>query len=93
MLRKGSHLFRMRTPEELDAHLHFYDNNDIVAFELSDSEECYFVIFNNRREDRHVGLPHGVFYERLGESCRPVYKAVEGSVCVPPISCVVYKRL
>ena len=93
MLRKSSPLFRMRTPEELDAHLHFHDNNDIVAFELVNAEECYFVIFNNRREDRQINLPHGVFYERLGESCKPVYKAAEGSVCVPPLSCVVYKRL
>lgn len=92
-LRKSSGLFRMRTPEELDAHLHFYDNNDIVTYELSDSEEFYFVIFNNRREERWIDLPQGKFYLRLGEESRPVYRTVEGRVRVAPISCVVYKKL
>ena len=93
-LRKSSGLFRMRTPEELDAHLHFHDNNDIVTFELSDSEECFFVIFNNRRDERWIDLPYGNFYLRLSdETPRPVYRTVSGKVRIPPISFAVYKRL
>lgn len=92
-LRRSSPLFRMRTCEELDAHLHFHNNTDIIAFELAGTDETYFVIFNHRRDERYVCLPHGRFYKRLGEDGKPEYKRVEGSVRVPPISCAVYKRL
>ena len=93
-LRRSSRLFRMRTCEEMDAHLFFHGDTDIIACQLTDGEECYFMIFNHRTEERTVSLPQGVFYKRLGEECRPDYlNKYENTVTVPPISCTVYKRL
>ena len=84
----------MRTCEEMDAHLFFHGDTDIIACQLTDGEECYFMIFNHRTEERTVSLPQGVFYKRLGEECRPDYlNKYENTVTVPPISCTVYKRL
>lgn len=92
-LRRSSKLFRLRSCEELDRHLHFHGNSDIVVFELVNDEECYLVAFNHRNEDRVIALPQGVFYKRIGEDGRPDYTRAEGSVTVPRISCAVYKRL
>lgn len=92
-LRRSSKLFRLRTCEELDAHLHFHDGGDIIVFELSNDEEFYLVILNHRSEDRTVALPHGSFYKRLGDDGKPEHRRTEGSVTVPRISCAVYKRL
>lgn len=92
-LRRSSRLFRLRSCEEMDRHLHFHDNNDIIVFELVNDEECYLVAFNHRTDERTVTLPQGVFYKRLGEDGRPDYTRVEGSAKVAGISCAVFKRL
>lgn len=92
-LRKSSPLFRMRTSEELDAHLHFYNAGDIIAYELADESECYFIVLNQRTEDRWVNLPNGRFYKRLNDIGKPDYKYYEGNVQIPRISCAVFKKV
>lgn len=92
-LRKSSRLFRMRTSEELDAHLHFHNAGDIIAYELSDEQEYYFIVLNHRSEDRWVNLPGGRFYKRLDAVGKPDYSYYEGNVQIPRISCAVFKRL
>lgn len=92
-LRKSSRLFRMRTSEELDAHLHFHNSGDIIAYELADGHECYFIALNPRAEDRRVNLPNGRFYKRLDDGGKPDYSYYEGNVQIPRISCAVFKRI
>lgn len=92
-LRKSSPLFRMSSPEQLEAHLYFHDTGDIIAYELVDEKECYFIVMNNKTDQRWANLPNGVFYKRLDENGRPIYQRYSGSISVPPLSCEVYKRL
>jgi pullulanase len=92
-LRKSSPLFRMRTSEELDEKLHFHDRGDVIAWELCGDGETYFAVLNRNCEDRWVNLPGGRFYKRLDENGRPDYSYFEGSVCIPRISCAVFKKL
>lgn len=92
-LRKSSKLFRLRTPEELDEHLFFHDNNDIIAYELFSEAESYFVVLNNRTEERNIPLPNGRFYLRLDENGKPNYKISSGNISIPRLSCAVYKRI
>lgn len=92
-LRKSSELFRMNECEQLEKHLYFHEAEGIIAYELADENECYFVVLNNRFEERGADLPNGVFYIRLNENGSPVYKRYSGRVSVSPLSCTVFKRL
>ncbi len=93
-LRKSSPLFRMRTSEELDEHLFFHDNgDDVITYELYSKDECYLIALNPQNEKKTVNLPNGVFYCRLNDEGKPVYKNVYGNVTVPRISCAVFKRI
>ena len=83
----------MSRPEQLEAHLYFHDAGDIIAYELVDEKECYFIVMNNKTQLRWANLPNGVFYKRLDENGRPIYQRYSGSISVPPLSCEVYKRL
>jgi pullulanase len=92
-LRKSSHLFRMRTSEELDRMLHFHECGDVIAYELADENECYFLVLNRHHEERWVNLPYGRFYKRLDDCGVPDYGIYEGNIRIPRISCAVFKRI
>lgn len=92
-LRKSSHLFRMRTSDEMERSLYFHEGGDVIAFELVDDKECYFIMLNPQDSERWVNLPCGEFYLRLDENGNPDYSVRRsGNACVPRLSCAVYKR-
>lgn len=93
-LRKSSHLFRLSTKGDVDAHLEFLDSGDwnFVVYKLEDENECYVVALNPHTENKYFNLPWGRFYRCLDENGRMNGNLEEGNVCCPALTAVVFKR-
>ncbi|MCD8095629.1 MAG: type I pullulanase [Ruminococcus sp.] len=92
-LRKSSWLFRMSSSEDMNKHLYFHDNGDVISFELVCDVECYFVVLNPQPDSRHCNLPNGEFYTRLTPDGMVSYSKLSGSIEASRISCTVFKRI
>lgn len=94
-LRKNNPLFRLRTKEDVGRCLKFMDTGDdsFIVYKLEDEENCLVVAINPYTDVRNVCLPEGRFYTRLNEQGKMNKFPVSGTVTVPPISAMVYKRM
>ena len=94
-LRKNNRLFRLRTKEEVERHLYFYDTGDcnFIAFRLEDENDCLICVFNPYLEERSFLLPEGKFYIRLNEQGKMNKFPIGGDTVIPPISAMVFKKI
>ena len=94
-LRRNNPLFRMRTTEDVEHHMFFYDTGDcnFIAYRLQDEHDMLIAVFNPYIDERHFLLPEGRFYIRLNEQGKMNKFPIGGDVVIPPISAMVFKKI
>ncbi len=94
-LRKNNSLFRLRTKEDVKRCHKFLDTNDedFVAYALTDENDCFVVALNPHNETYNLVLPDGRYYIRLSEQGKMNKFPIRGNVNIPPLSAVVFKKI
>ena len=95
-VRKNNPLLRLsKKKEDVERCLKFIDTGDenLIAYTLTDENNCLFIAFNPYDDSRNIHLPEGRFYIRLNEKGKMNKFPISGNYILPPISAVVLKKI
>lgn len=94
-IRKNNPLLRLSKKEDVERCLKFIDTGDenLIAYTLTDENNCLFIAFNPYDDSRNIHLPEGRFYIRLNEKGKMNKFPISGNYILPPISAVVLKKI